>query len=159
MLSPITKLRMMINDEDVRDKLFADDELNDILTKNSYFIETYVVTSSSLEKIFKVPPDMYDYKIYYEDSEGVLTEVPTENITQINEGILKISLDVDKVMFRGTVYDFKEAAADCLEIIANNFRKLHQYSVSNMANNLSDVKMFLLDAAAKLRKARSVRFL
>ena len=122
---------------DTKTKSLHKYKLNEIVLDDYVFINSIVgVNSNNVEKTLVLNTD-YTFLVKYK--------------------IIKLIGDYVTVKVDGIRYDFREASADCLEMIANNFRRLNQFSVMNNSQNLDDTKRFLLDAASRLRKVRGLR--
>lgn len=155
-MTPIQVLRMMINDEDQKDKLFEDTELEYILNKySSHYIRTFTPQNNEIV----LDDYVFINSIVGVDSNNVekTLVLNTDYTFLVKYKIIKLIGDYVTVKVDGIRYDFREASADCLEMIANNFRRLNQFSVMNNSQNLDDTKRFLLDAASRLRKVRGLR--
>lgn len=148
--------RLLIADKDNNNYLFNDDEIMYIVNRNIVHMMIQAEAVDTQNKIF----DYGTYEVLPNNAkvfspEGILidntlytllTDKHRVEFTQPTN-YLAIVLDCD-------VIDVDNLRADAMELIAVDFRKLHNYSIQNVSGNLETAKEHVLRLARFFRRPR-----
>lgn len=145
-------LRSKIRDQDTTDQIMTDEELTEILRKNSQ-IRVVNARKSTLDGLqyetglYRVD-ESYQDKVVNITADRILTDAVFDKvygtITLSNPQPGTIAVETKVIMWNNVL-------ADIFETIASDYRKLNSYTVINAQQNLDDSKSFLLRLARYYR--------
>ncbi len=152
----IALARLLIADKEFDNFLFTDDEIMYLIKRNIVHMVLQAESVDVENKIFdygtyEVLPD--NAKIYSPD--GILINASQYVLnTQMHRVEFNQPTNYLAIVIDCDVIDIDNLRADAMELIAVDFRKLHNYSIQNVNGNLETAKEHVLRLARFFRRPR-----